>query len=37
MALLVVTGWVLIDIESNTLLTIAMSSSCVPIMEYEHK
>lgn len=34
MALLVVTGWVLIDIENDALLTVAMSSGCVPIMEY---
>jgi hypothetical protein len=34
MALLVVAGWVLIDIENDSLLTIAISSGCVPIMEY---
>ena len=37
MALLVVTGWVLIDIKNDALLTIAMSSGCVPIMEYACK
>ena len=33
MALLVVTGWVLIDTENDVLLTVAMSSGCVPVME----
>jgi len=34
MALLVVTGWDLIDIENDTLFTIAISSGFVPIMAY---
>lgn len=32
--MLVVTGWVVIDIKNEALLTIAMSSGCVPIMEF---